>query len=79
MEPPPEGVSRTNQAWLHKERLLSFDRESAQRMVVIDDQSDFANEMTWLTQDETREAEERQAEQEQSMRQRPKMQLDLAL
>ena len=81
MERPPEGVSRTDPAWLHKERLLRFARESAQRMVVIDDQSDYAvsNQMAWLTQDETKEAEERQAEQEQNLRQRPKMQLNLNL
>ena len=81
VEPPPEGVSRTDPAWLHKERLLHFDCESTQRMIVIDDQSDYSgtNQMTWLTQDETKEAEERQAEQEQNLRQRPKMQLNLDL
>lgn len=81
VERPPEGVSRTDQAWLHKERLLRFDRESAQRMIVIDDQSDYAatHQMAWLTQEETDEAEEKQAEREQNFRQRPTMQLDLAL
>mmetsp|Transcript_8464 Transcript_8464/g.16188 ORF Transcript_8464/g.16188 Transcript_8464/m.16188 type:complete len:286 (+) Transcript_8464:45-902(+) len=81
VERPPEGVSRTDPPWLHKERLLRFDRESTQRMVVIDDQSDYAatNQMAWLTQEETKEAEERQAEQEHKLRQRPKMQLNLGL
>ena len=60
---------------------MRFDRESAQRMVVIDDESDYAasNQMTWLTHDESKQAEELQAEREQSFRQRPKMQLNLAL
>ena len=50
-------------------------------MVVIDDESDYAasNQMTWLTHDESKQAEELQAEREQSLRQRPKMQLNLAL
>ena len=81
VEKPPEGVSRTDPAWLHKERLLRFDRESAQRMVVIDDESDYAatNQMAWLTEEESQQAQEQQAEREQNMRQRPKMQLNLAL
>ena len=80
VERPPEGVSRNDPAWLHKERLLRFDRESAQRMVVINDESDYnANQMAWLTQDESEAASVQQMEQEQNLRQRPKMQLNLAL
>lgn len=85
VEKPPEGVSRTDPAWLHKERLLRFDRESAERMIVIDDESSnhaaaAANsQMAWLTQEESDRAVEMQREREQNLRQRPKMQLDLDL
>lgn len=82
MEKPPQGVSRTDPAWLHKERLLRFDRESAQRMIVIDDESNddvAAAGMAWLTQEESDQAAAQQAEREETLRQRPKMQLNLAL
>ena len=75
-------MSRTDPAWLHKERLLRFDRESAQRMIVIDDESNddhAAAGMAWLTQQESEQAAAQWAEREQNLRQRPKMQLDLAL
>lgn len=81
VEKPPEGGSRSDKAWLHKERLLQFDREATQRMVVIDDQADYGavTETAWLTQEESEMAQEKQAEREQNLRHRPKMQLDLAL
>ena len=83
MEKPPQG-STTDPAWLHKERLLRFDRESAQRMIVIDDEesnNDAAGggNMAWLTQQESDQAAALQAEREHNLRQRSKMQLNLAL
>lgn len=85
--PPPNGGgeagSGSDAAWRHKERLLRFDRESVQRMVVMDDQADTAaaagNSMAWLTEGERSEAHERQAEQDRSLSQRPKIKLDILL
>lgn len=84
VEKPPQG-NTTDPAWLHKERLLRFDRESAQRMIVIDDEESNndahagGGNMAWLTQQESDQAAAQQAEREHNLRQRPKLQLDLAL
>jgi hypothetical protein len=52
-------------------------------MVVMDDQADTAaaagNSMAWLTEGERSEAHERQAEQDRSLSQRPKIKLDILL
>lgn len=49
--------------------------------MVIDDQADAAaaERMTWLTEDEMKEREEKQAEKERTMQQRPNLKLDLIL
>ena len=47
-----------DEAMLHKERLLKFDRESAKRTAVFDDQADYFQNSTstWLTDNEQQEA-----------------------
>ena len=50
--------SSTDEAWKHKERLLRYDREFAQRTIILDDQSDYYNRQTsmWSTDEEQAEA-----------------------
>lgn len=84
VEAPPthgggEAGSGSDAAWRHKERLLRFDRESVQRMVVMDDQTAAGNSMAWLTEGERSEAHERQAVQDRSLSQRPNIKLDILL
>ncbi len=47
-----------DKATLHKERLLKFDRDSASRTVVYDDQADYFQNSTstWLTNEEQKDA-----------------------
>ena len=75
--PPKEGTE--NKAWLHKERLLRFDREFARRTVVLDDQEDYyANTTsTWLTEDEKQTAQENEGNREKDLHQRKKQTLNL--
>lgn len=51
-------LSSEDAAWKHKERLLGYDRESAQRTVIIDDQADYYSSSAWLTETEEEEAKE---------------------
>lgn len=55
------------QRWSHKERLLQYDRDGAQRTVIYDDQADYySHEMsTWMTAGERQGAEEREIEREE--------------
>lgn len=64
----------------HKERLLRFDREFAQRTRVYDDQADyFANSTsTWLTQDERGDAEEEDRIKRKALHERKKPVLALS-
>jgi hypothetical protein len=68
-------------AWIHKEKLLRYDRESAQRTRVLDDQADYFSvaDDRFLSQHERDEAREKEEERNRTMHQRQKMQLNLAL
>jgi hypothetical protein len=60
-------------------------RNHRQRMIVIDDQADIAasggggggSDMAWLTEEEAKDVQEKQAVHEQNLRQRPKMRLNM--
>jgi uncharacterized Zn finger protein (UPF0148 family) len=58
---PANATQDDKKDWLHKERLLQFDRENAQRTVVIDEAADeYENSNSnWLTMEEQEEAEKR--------------------
>eukprot|EP00540_Astrosyne_radiata_P005819 CAMPEP_0116864250 /NCGR_PEP_ID=MMETSP0418-20121206/24713_1 /TAXON_ID=1158023 /ORGANISM="Astrosyne radiata, Strain 13vi08-1A" /LENGTH=81 /DNA_ID=CAMNT_0004499441 /DNA_START=87 /DNA_END=335 /DNA_ORIENTATION=- len=73
-------VSWTDRAWLHKQRLLRFDREFAQRTVVLDDQADYFNHQTstWLSEEEKAEATELESKRHDDLHTRKKQQLKLA-
>jgi hypothetical protein len=81
---PPSAQGNTSSvehdaAWVHKEKLLRYDRESAQRTRVLDDQGDYFVDERFLSQQERDEAREKEAERNRTMHQRQKMQLNLAL
>ena len=67
-------------AWQHKERLLRYDRESAKRTVVLDDQADYYSNQnsTWLTEDEQVNAELQDGDQRRNLHQRKKQVLNIA-
>ena len=75
--PPDDGVM--NEAWLHKERLLRFDREFARRTVILDDQEDFyANSTsTWLTEEEKQEAQGKVEDRQNELNHRKKQTMSL--
>jgi hypothetical protein len=68
-----------NKAWLHKERLLRFDREFARRTVVLDDQEDYysSTASSWLTKDEQREVQEREDERNKQLHERRKQEMKI--
>lgn len=78
----PEGDSNSAEAraWQHKERLLRYDRESAKRTVVLDDQADYYTNQSsqWLTEDEQAEAEDKDHDQRSNMHNRKKQTLNIA-
>ena len=61
---------------MQKERLLRFDREFARRTQIFDDQADFQNPTTWMSEEERLDAEEKQRDHLESMK-RPKQTLNL--
>ena len=67
----------SDKAQQHKERLLQFDREFARRTVVLDDQSDYYSSQNWLSEDEKREADERESQHVRDLHTRKKQQLDI--
>jgi Putative zinc finger motif, C2HC5-type len=73
--------NRKDDAWIHKERLLRYDREVAQRTVVVDDQADYYSNATsvWLTENERNEAAAQEKQRQEDIHLRKKMQLNLAL
>lgn len=79
---PPEGESNSEatKAWQHKERLLRYDRDSAQRTLVLDDQADYYSNQTssWLTDDEQVDAEFQDAEERSNLHERKKQTLNIA-
>jgi Putative zinc finger motif, C2HC5-type len=66
--------SENDKAWKHKERLLRYDRESAQRTVIIDDQADYYSKSAWLT---TAEEEMGQIHYDETHRQGRSMKLNI--
>lgn len=70
---------RVNEAWLHKERLLRYDREFAQRTMIFDDSVDHHSDQksAWLDQDEAALAAQQEEERDNQMHRRQKMQLNL--
>jgi activating signal cointegrator 1 len=69
------------EAWEQKERLLQYDREFAQRTIILDDQADYYNRTTsnWLNDQEQQEAQKQEQERSNAIqsRPRPKMILDI--
>ena len=58
--------------------MLRFDRESAGRTEVLDDQADFQGPATWMTAEERDKAEENEQKQLDSLK-RPKQLLNIGL
>jgi len=71
-----ESQAKDDKAWIQKERLLRFDSEFARRTEIFDDQADYQNPTTWMSEEERQEAEEKQREHLESMK-RPKQTLNL--
>jgi activating signal cointegrator 1 len=67
------------EAWNRKEMLLQFDRESAERTVVIDDQNDYYTTSTsqWVTEDERAIASELEETRSNNLHQRKNMTLNV--
>lgn len=73
--------SSSDEAWKHKERLLRYDREFAQRTVILDDQADYFTGQTsmWSTDEERAEAARQEQQRHDEIHRRKKMQLNLGL
>lgn len=81
VKPPadlPNGSSELK-AWQHKERLLKYDKDFAQRTKIFDDQADYYNKSSWLSEEQRLQAEEKEEERSRKMHQRENMQLNLDL
>jgi len=63
----------------HKERLLRYDREHAQRTTIFDDQEDYFVPSTWQTKEEQELNEQKEEERQEKIRKREKMTLNLGL
>ncbi len=74
-------TSNDNEAWEQKERLLQYDREFAQRTVILDDQADYYNRATsnWLNESEQRQAQQQEQERTATLQTRPKPKMILDL
>ena len=74
-------TTANNEAWEQKERLLQYDREFAQRTIILDDQADYYNRTTsnWLNDQEQQEAQQQEQQRSNALQQRakPKMVLDI--
>ena len=74
-------TTTNNEAWEQKERLLQYDREFAQRTIILDDQADYYNRTTssWLNEQEQQEAQKQEQERANAIQKRPpsKMVLDI--
>jgi ribosomal protein L37E len=69
-------------SWELQQRLLRYDRQFAQRTVVVDDQADYYSSQatsTWLNESEQQEAAQREVQRHNEMHHRQKMTLDLDL
>jgi len=76
-QPPDDEADK--KAWQHKERLLQFDRDSARRTVVWDDQEDYfaSAKSTWLSKEEQATAREKETERNKILHERQKQTLDI--
>lgn len=76
-KPPDDEIDK--KAWLHKERLLSFDREFARRTVIWDDQEDYyaSASSAWLSAEEKAIANSKEQERNSEMHQRKKQTLNI--
>jgi len=77
-----DSLSQEKEARATKERLLEYDRTSAQRTKVIDDQSDyFATESPWLSEEEKKVMKEKKAAYEEAknrLKRKTKVTIDFA-
>lgn len=72
---PPSSTMTKSDAFFHKDRLLRYDRETAQRTVVIDDQSDYYSNTNWMNEDERRSVEEKERQRQNALHRRGKQQI----
>ena len=74
------GKGKLTEAELHKERLLRYDKELAQRTTVLDDQADYfeAGSAEWLTGEERAEGLGREEDRRRDMHERKRITLNLA-
>jgi len=81
VESKPPADETDKQAWLHKERLLSFDRQFARRTKIWDDQEDYyaSSSSTWLSTEEQAAVGQKEEERNSEMHQRKKQTLELVL
>ena len=74
-------TTANNEAWEQKERLLQYDREFAQRTIILDDQADYYNRTTsnWLNEHEQQDAQQQEQQRSDAIQKRPqpKMILDI--
>ena len=74
-------TTANTEAWEQKERLLQYDREFAQRTIILDDQADYYNRTTsnWLNEHEQQEAQQLEQQRTDALQKRaqPKMVLDI--
>jgi len=70
-----------DEATIHKERLLRYDKECAKRTKVYDDQADYfkSSTSTWLTEEERENAFEQDEKQRKEMHQRKKVLMKVSL
>ena len=73
------GDTTKDVAWQHKERLLRYDRESAQRTIILDDQADYYSTTAWLTEEEQDEAARQEQERQDRVHKRQHVKLSLDL
>ena len=69
-------TNNTSEAVQHKERLLRYDREVAQRTVIIDDQADYYN-TKWMNEEERLESEAMEQKRQDALHKRGKQQLSI--
>eukprot|EP00547_Thalassionema_nitzschioides_P004528 CAMPEP_0194206156 /NCGR_PEP_ID=MMETSP0156-20130528/5257_1 /TAXON_ID=33649 /ORGANISM="Thalassionema nitzschioides, Strain L26-B" /LENGTH=315 /DNA_ID=CAMNT_0038932599 /DNA_START=62 /DNA_END=1009 /DNA_ORIENTATION=- len=76
-KPPDDEIDK--KAWLHKERLLTFDREFARRTVIWDDQEDYyaSSSSAWLSTEEQAAANSKEENRNSEMHQHKKQTLDI--
>mmetsp|Transcript_23048 Transcript_23048/g.26296 ORF Transcript_23048/g.26296 Transcript_23048/m.26296 type:complete len:323 (-) Transcript_23048:154-1122(-) len=74
-----ENPLASDKAWQHKERLLRFDRDSARRTVIWDDQEDYfsSSKSTWLSEEEKTNAHQKETERNKKLHERQKQTLNI--